>query len=86
MCTDICERQWEWKPDLKELAAVYVVVQDHVGEAPHFPLPLGHLVPLHLQLHLVMLPALLHLLKPQLLRCQLALHANVTSIQNWRQT
>ncbi len=74
------ERLWKCKPHLKELATVDVVAQDHIVEAPHFPLPLGQLLPLHLQLLLVMLPALLHLLKPQVLRCQLALHANAPSI------
>ena len=80
------ERKWKWKPDLKELAAVDVVVQDQVIEAPHFPLPLGQLLPLHLQLLLVMLPALLHLLKPVGRHFPLALHANAPSIKNWHQS
>ena len=80
------ERQWKWKSHLKELAALDVIAQDHVGEAPHFPLPLGHLLPLHLQLLLVMPPALLHLLKLQVLRFQLALHANIPPIKNWHQS
>ncbi len=83
MWADIAERPWKWKPHLKELPAFYVVVQDQVVEAPHFPLPPGELLPLHLQLLLVMLPALLHLLKPEVLCCQLALHANVSSIKTF---
>ena len=76
-------RQWKWKPHLKELAAVDVVLQDKVAEAPHFPLPLGELLPLHLHLLLVMLPALLHLLKLVGRHFQLGLHANIPSINNF---
>jgi len=78
-------RQSKWKPHLEELPAVDVVLQDQVIEEPHFPLPLGELLPLHLQLLLVTLPALLHLLKPAGLHCQLALRANVPSVKNWHQ-
>jgi len=77
------ERQWKGKPHLKELPTVDVVLQDQVIEASHFPVPLGELLPLHLQLLLVTLPALLHLLKPAGLHCQLALRANVPSVRNW---
>ena len=79
-------RQWKWKPHLKELAAVDVVLQDKVAEAPHFPLPLGELLPLHLHLLLVMLPALLHLLKLVGRHFQLGLHANIPSINNLAST
>ncbi len=75
------ERQWKGKPHLKELPTVDVVLQDQVIEASHFPVPLGELLPLHLQLLLVTLPTLLQLLKAEVLHCQLALHANAPSIK-----
>ncbi len=82
----VCRKAVEMEVSPQRLAALDVIAQDRVGEAPHFPLPLGHLLPLHLQLLLVMPPALLHLLKLQVLRFQLALHANIPPIKNWQQS